>query len=450
MTKKNSLFSDLVTVITDITWINTVLYLFSSSQGGAALDTGYLPWFFCGLLVFCANSLFMQKSRAIYAIVGFNLLLFLLQAVVLLIFAVQLNGMAAKVVCLLALALTTLREYFLVLYPTKPEQRLFYTESCVFLVLGFYFIRTGATVPALYDAILFGVLLLNIAALVEYRVFGDRGGAQSGLQRLGSGVGFAAIALLLFAVTAVFTLNLQAITQAVFAAARAVYHVILMILDFLERLFPPVPFADVPMEEGYSGIKEFEEESGRGSVSPLFAKIVLITALIFVLGIILNGLYRLVRFLVRIRHLRLSPIGGARYRQTRLHAKKFTGLYRVLAFFKAKIRFLVLSVVRRNTAPGLLLFLERYGALHFQARRAGETHRQYIGRLIQNSRRDALTESAPLLQRLSDELDYAYYSPGGSAGYQDRLTRAQIIRVKKQIRKTGGIRFSLPKLRRTV
>jgi hypothetical protein len=85
-----------------------------------------------------------------------------------------------------------------------------------------------------------------------------------------------------------------------------------MILDFLERLFPPVPFADVPMEEGYSGIKEFEEESGRGSVSPLFAKIVLITALIFVLGIILNGLYRLVRFLVRIRHLRLSPIGGAR------------------------------------------------------------------------------------------------------------------------------------------
>jgi hypothetical protein len=138
-----------------------------------------------------------QKSRAIYAIVGFNLLLFLLQAVVLLIFAVQLNGMAAKVVCLLALALTTLREYFLVLYPTKPEQRLFYTESCVFSSWGLLH-------PHRRD----GSRLVRCdfvwSAAFKYRGprriprFRRSGGAQSGLQRLGSGVGFAAIALLLF------------------------------------------------------------------------------------------------------------------------------------------------------------------------------------------------------------------------------------------------------------
>jgi hypothetical protein len=90
-------------------------------------------------------------------------------------FSVSLRGTAPRVVLLIALTGTVARGFFLALYPTTAQQRLVYTECRFFSQSACIFSRQAASVPAVYDFLIFMYLLLNIAGMTVLRVFGREG-----------------------------------------------------------------------------------------------------------------------------------------------------------------------------------------------------------------------------------------------------------------------------------
>lgn len=99
---------------------------------------------------------------------------------------------------------------------------------------------------------------------------------------------------------------------------------------------------------------------------------------------------------------------------------------RALAQLAGQIRFFVIAFVKRGIAPGMLIYLERWGAMHKKKRGEGETHRAFLLRLAEGKDDEAYT----LLLRLSDCLDRLFYNgEKANFGRDDIKTLRKIFSV---------------------
>ncbi|GEM_PF-5901548 len=442
MKQKNDLFANAVSVVNDISIVNTLYLIFSFSETGVVSDIGYLPWFSCGLLGYFINYWFLKKPRTIPAIAFLNGFLYAAEALFLYLVSGRLGGALAYAFAAVFLLITVCREYYLVLHPVTPQSTLTHTEGCVILVLFLYFFQIGGfEVPVSYNVIMFLVLLLNIAAMIKFRISSEHGNTLSVSGRWAAlifGAISLALAVLLLLYAGFLSGAVREATTAVLAfigaSVKFIFHLIGSIIMFLISLLPPPPTEEgLPPEQPQFKIPEFETSDL--SVNE--------TALMVLGALAVAAVIALIAFLLmRFRHTRISSVfGGERLKQEKVRSDRLSLLRRLINAARERLKFFVLSVVYRKTPVGLLLSLQRFGKRRGLKRLSGETHKSYLTRLAAATDVFSGEDAPAFAQRLCDELDFGYYSENGSQDFKCRLSPHEISHARIKIRKAGGARL---------
>ena len=126
---------------------------------------------------------------------------------------------------------------------------------------------------------------------------------------------------------------------------------------------------------------------------------------------------------------RAAPTAGGPVSRRRVSPGR--ALRRWLGRLREQVRFHVLRIWRRNTAPGLFVELERHWALRRKGRRVGETCREYLLRLTPE-----YPEGAAALRTLAEDLDACCFGSGS------RLSGREIRALRKKLK--NGMQRSAP------
>ena len=426
---RRNYFSDAVVVVTDIAFLNTIYFTVSLQKTPFLVD--YLPWFLCGLCGYAVNVLFFRKSRTIPAVFGLNALLFLAESGVLLYLSADRIRVGFCLMLASGLLITVSRESYVVLHPPSPQQRLLYTESAFFLTLWLFLVQSGSTpAPSSYNAVMFVILLLNMASLIQYRISDESSLrlSRSWALLLFGGIS-ASLAFLLFLLTDLFSGALRSMTRGVLHYAGSALKAVLTLLgDVIIFLLSLLPQPEVDSDLAPPPLSLPDKVAGEAQVNPAVIRFLCIC------GIILAAAGAAV-LLFRLRKTRMPVIAaGERLKQEKAVSGK-AGFWKRLfqrALFKA--RFFLLSVLNRSTPAGLLYQLERFGRMHRVPRRTDETSREYISRIRFQFPAFSQKESLALFNKLADALDDAYFGGGRAGSVAARLTPEEISRLRKQIR----------------
>jgi hypothetical protein len=136
--------------------------------------------------------------------------------------------------------------------------------------------------------------------------------------------------------------------------------------------------------------------------------------------------------LFRFRKVKIT-VGSAGMNTVRASRPEFlAGLKRRLIAKLAALRFFLDALYFRNTPPGVLCSLERWGRRHQMPRMAGETHGSFLLRLAK--RPPFCADEVPeLLRRLSRDLDVRYYA-GRDKRSSDALSPRDLRRIRSCLR----------------
>ena len=426
---RRNYFTDAVVVVTDIAFLNTIYFTVSLQKTPFLVD--YLPWFLCGLCGYAANVLFFRKPRTVPAVFGLNASLYLAEAGVLLYLSRDRIGVGFCLMLASGLLVTVSRESYVVLHPPSPQQRLLYTESAFLLTLWLFLVQSGsALAPPSYNAVMFAILLLNMASLIQYRVSDESSLRLSrGWALLLFGGISASLAFLLFLLSDLFSGALRAMTRGILHYAGSALKAVLTLLgDVIIFLLSLLPQPEVDSDLAPPPLSLPEKIAGEAQTNPAVIRFLCIC------GVILAAAAAAI-FLFRLRKTRMPVIAaGDRFKQEKAASGK-AGFWKRLfqrALFKA--RFFLLSVLNRSTPAGLLYQLEQFGKFYRVPRRTGETSHEYISRICLLFPAFSQTEFLALFNKLADALDGAYFGGGQAGSVVACLTPEEISHLRKQIR----------------
>ena len=312
--------------------------------------------------------------------------------------------------------------YSLALKPPGPEKIMTFFEICVLVLLFsllYCSVQRIAFVCALPSAV---AAVLALVGLIARRTASGRGktGASRGAGTVFGVLGaFALGALLLAGAAAGAVKTLATAVWKAFTGAMAFLgRCVTALLDWLVSLVPEGEAETLPPEAIPGNVP--------GEMPP--------TEQLVDHSLILYGLLALVALAILVVLIwrilrggelqRRLSIGGGRVTRRRTGMGK--ALSRWLHRLRGQLLFHLHRVLRRNTAPGLFVWLERRNAIHRKGRRAGESCREYLLRLAPD-----YPEAEAALRTLAEDLDEYYF------GHGSRLTKREIRALRKKLSRRG-------------
>lgn len=436
--KKSAVFAGAAVLVGDAVVLNMLYFTFAYLQTERLMNLGVVPWAPCALLLFLGNVLFLRKPRPLPAIAGLNLLGFAGMTALVFYHSEQVEGFLPVAFAVFFLILTAVRAFSVAMHSLTVSRMLTILGVHLLGLCFFALAQGGGGLPVEYNGILFAALIVEITALAFLRTFGDGrnilcGSKWQGIILLAGMFGALAALLALF-----FTLlssgarsAASAIAASVGSAVKAALHGLLRLINWLLSLIP------LGTEEEFVPPPGFETGAMQGSQE--FGEVVLDPAVLIAAGIVVAVLLAglAVYLLYRFRRVKISlPSikGGAAIASK---PKLFAGLRRRIGELFAVLRFRFFALYYRNTAPGVLICLERWGRRHDLPRLKGETNAGFLSRIARQPQ-FAGEETALLLGRLRRDLDRMYYAPGKKTD-ADCLSRRELRAISSRARKMGRV-----------
>lgn len=396
-------FAGAAAVAADTAILDALFVSFSYVENQAFQSPGLPLWLLCALGCYAVNLLFLRRPRALPALAVLNLGLFAATLLILLRFSAILGGPVSAVFFVGFAAITLGRGLYFAFAPVGLGAHLIHGDI---LSLALFWLALSAEAALLerpwYLALQLGVLLLNLLCAVALRV----GGTQNGQVLVGAPAAGAFLSagllggmlLLLYALAHLLAGHsrsaVQTAADGLSAALHALWDAVNSFFAWLFSLFPSpqeVP-AEPPDLLPPDGISPEITVQGPADLRPLY----LLGGLL--LAALLLGAAAL---LFRFRHSRSSlSAGGTASRSSVRRSRKKGALRRRLSAWRFRLHFRLLAFRRRNTPPGVLVWLERRMKRAGAPRLSGETPRAFLSRLPMD------------FSALADALDRLYYGDG--------------------------------------
>ena len=380
----------------------TVFSILASPAAGRFTTIGFGPWLISVLFCFFLCRLFLRRERSGAQLLRLIIGWLAVQTVVLFLFFSDYTGFMLHLIALVFFCLIAYVLYSIYLNGIKLSSLSTILELQVFLlVLAILYHQFMEGVPQSLLYPLSSGILISLIGLVAMRTAGGR---TEGSSRTG-GIAVLAIVLALLSIfmLAFLLLASDAVGDTVLAvinfavsAGKKIGAVIGALIVAFFNLFPEAEGGELGDMEPVDTMSQAINESMKSETS-VYAVVITVAVLCAVL--ISVYLYHTRRMKIGVHHV------PARSFAKRSSPGFLALLRRAAQNLCFRIKFFFLSTVYRNTAPGTLLYLERWGALHHQKRGEGETHRAFLLRLAAGE--DA--ETAALLKTLANCLDIQFY-----------------------------------------
>ena len=409
--------------VTDAAIYNTIFLIFAVAQADRAIQPGAIPWSIVAAVLAVANYILLRRSRALPVFAALNVLGFATLLVVLLRGIGPAAGFAPVFFTVVFSMISVGTISYRALHPPTISKMLIKLDAFLICAVFYAVVTALGGLPAYYPFFLLGVLVMNVAVLAYLRAHGGEGFVRCASRLEGALViaGSYGIvgALVILGVTFFSTRARDAaglIAALLASGLQALWRMILRLFELIASLFPDDEYSLPPeaMAPGEMGGEQTVLEAVEIDQHVLVLVSVIIAALIFAVLLFL---------VIRLRRKRLSIDIPSRPGTTVRTHKLGGALWSRILSFLSKFVLRAKAWYYRNTPPGVLLYTERWGRRHGIVRGRGETHRDYIRRLV-NTPVIADETLHALLFRLTDELDARFYAAApSSAGLAVRELR---------------------------
>lgn len=427
MDRNQGLFPALCAVFTETILLCSTFTLFGTSRGDGRIEILPLPWLLWALALCLFFYWFIGRGSSVAAIGIAGAVLYATGAFVLLFFFSSPGGPAGWLIGLLFLLLSLWRCIVLHIKPPDERRYLNYVELSVAGTVVFLFLQAGNTrLGTVYDLCLLAAVLLSFLALIRDRIVSEKNATVTLSRLQGVSLLLACAGLLAAFLLSALWLGSSALQRGlgglIHGAGRllsAIGGALSAALNWLFSLFPTPEFE--PTEMG--GTPAPEASGTEWEALPLPPEWVIPGA------VLLLALAGLLAALFLLRKLRFGK-GAVRRKPSRAAVKK----PKKRPSLRARLRFRLLALVRRDTPQGLLVYAERQGARKKMPRKAGETHRDYLLRLGASSEALQTEEARRLLGQLSRALDFHYYGPEETPEAAPCFTQASAPALRRLLR----------------
>lgn len=396
--------------------LHTVIFNLEDPSGDV---TGLLVWWGCLALTYCALARYLRQERPIQGLITLCSVGFAVQLAVTLLLGVRYPSVSGWFSALLLWGYLYYRACILLCGPVRPEQLTLSLEgSAAALVVNAFLVAVGAMASVTLLPAAAGMLLALFALSSLRTARARRGsiGAQSPKGRLVLFLLLAGCAGLAVGAAALFTapaaLALTRAVQGIRAAAAAFSRMVEAVMRWLAALFPQEDLTDPELELGggmsmdASGADETLPIDGDALLYVVIALVAAALAVILIVALRRGG-----------RSSRTVSVRTGGVRRGGLSLR--TQLALLWQRLTRRIRFQIAYWRGRNSAPGLLVWLER--GFH---RQSGESARAFLGRVAV-----LCPEQAAGLADLADRLDAHYFGPGQT------MPAGAVAELRRQLRK---------------
>ncbi|MBE6969050.1 MAG: hypothetical protein E7442_02875 [Ruminococcaceae bacterium] len=380
------------------------------------INPGLAIWLPCLALCHLGLSLFLERERSLRAVIIFCACFFALQALA----VFMIYGFFASPVGVLSSLCMWLYSYYCCYELnarglSADKLTKVFDLSCLALIVMLFICSVKQVELTLVLPLGFSCA----AALFALQLI--RGGEGGRGRSLLIGAVAALFFGLLAAATVAFasggiTKLILALRAALLAVIGFVLKCIAAVMNFLFSLFPPKDYEPVSPElDPYSNLGGDVDLSYMSLDPQLVLGIIIGTGLLVALVAVIVGIVK----------------GGGRFGNVRLGGEKqlrrsrlglFSMLSRAIARFRDKLRFKLLCLRMRGTAPGLFMQLEKRSRLQLHGRAKSESCREFILRAL-----EVYPHAQSELMRLADAMDAHCFGAG------DSLSSAEIARMRRAI-----------------
>lgn len=380
----------------------TVFSLLASPSAGRFTTIGFIPWVLSVLLCFFVCRVFLRRERSGAQLIRLIVIWLAGQAAVIFVFFSHYSGFMLYLMALACFCLLAYVIYSIYLNGIKMASLSAILELQVFLlVVAIFYHQFMEGVPSSLLYPLTSGILVSLVGLVAMRTSSGR---AEGSSRAG-GIAVLAVVLVLLGVLmlAFLLLASDSVGDTVMAgldfavsAGQKIGGVLGALILAFFNLFPKMEGGEIGDMQPMDSTSQAVNESVKSESS-----MYLVILAVAVLCAVIIGFY-----LFHTRRMKIAAFPVQVRTFTQHSASGFWDILRLaVQNLFGRLKFFFLSITHRNTAPGMLLYLERWGALHHKKRGAGETHRSFLLRLSEGS--DEAT--ADLLENLSNCLDIQFY-----------------------------------------
>lgn len=425
--KQGSLFPGFACLLANAGALHTLFILFAYPDERQDDLLGLLLWWLFLALTYGVLALFLRRPRSLRSVVLMVLAGGLLQAGVSWTAGVRYPSLMAGLCLLLMWGGTYLRCYELSLKPPSAEGLITAFETTVLTLFAAALCVSGGVMETRALLPPAAGVLLTLGALAQQRSSNHR--VQSAAFK--NWAGRALLALLLAALTGIAVLFgalltgsaaqiLTQITTWFKEIGTAFFQLVDRFISWLIVLFPAQDFGELEV----SGSAPLPTGGGEAYI-PQLDVVPYLLAGVLLLGAVSVILWFLYKSGFSFRAPALVH-RGTLTRKSRSPAKIISQL--LLRLYR-RFRFWIASLVRRNTGPGVLIWLERrLRRLHIR-RGSGETCRAFLLRAQQ-----VLPGCREMLTELADCLDQLYFGDGSD------LTAQRAAQMRRCFRQTLGER----------
>lgn len=417
MRRGPAIFIGCVRIATDIACMQILFTTMSHLGNGNPAWLDLSLWLLTGVLCFLVNFFLLERPRSLPALVGVNAVLLGVLLFVLIYFAPLLSTFFAHLVVVVMAIITVATAYYLAAKPLSLQKHLLYFDAYMLGMLWLFLAMAGGEMPATDLPIYLVLIVLNLICNMVLRSVESNVGVtlcgapvRGALFSLGMVAG---VSLLIFAVVRLLAASASSMVGAAWlgikTALAAIWNAIERFLAWLVSLIqfdqelPPLELETMPSAEGMDEMPPLD-------VSPTALYVI---GGILAAAVIIGVLCLLYRFRKKKLAIQIARAGReAAPRRSRLAG----GARRRMAQLLAALRFRLAALRHRNTPPGVLVSLERWGRKHDMPRLDGETMREYCTRL----------SPAGHLEPVAGALDTMYFGGGGNP-----LSKSECRRLRR-------------------
>lgn len=426
--------SAIAALMNEITFFYNAFLIVSLAKTKNIMWIDYWAWACGGAAILLWNRWFLQKARSLVSIIVANVLVASLWLFLVSRYFSHIQGMSAYGFAIVFLIYTTIRAIYLSMHEVTDQRMVTYTEICIIGTCFFFFIQMGPlTMPVSYNIPSIAVVLFNILALINTRLFSENA-QELDISKLRKGLFLiAGFVIMVGGIVGILTYVSEAFKAFVIQVITTVKGIIILIFSSFHRLLDLFLMRVKPTEYSEKDIMNVKNifrfkvpKVGRQVSLNIDIFRYMPWILILLAFTILGYLFIKYRKRVFRRDTMSVTIRQKRIKRDLKLWSKFKSYMKVLY---RKIFLLFLSIHMRHTPQGLFLMIERWGRYKGFPRQVCETPGTYLNRLMNcKAWNKGLkeTQATEIAHHLIKELEWKFYSKGEDLGHFSRISKAEL------------------------
>jgi len=355
--------------------MSALFTIFSLVEGMDKSDPGLALWLCCLLLCYFGLMLFLRRERSIRAVIFFCAVFFVLQ----LVMAIVLYGLFSSVTGMLAAISMWIYSYYncfeLCIKKVEVEQYTKTFDLCGLVLIFTVFFCSVKQLPLSHVIPLATTLILCLLAQVLVRG-GSEGQKLRGLFMSGTIILFLGLIAACFIALASGGIKklISLLANCVHAVLAFIYRCINAVFQFLISLMPEKQYESIapPAIEGI-------DTSGAEQQAMVFIDPEKLLIAILCIGLVFVA----VIIILRIIRGKSSVVISAKDSEKGVKRSKsglLAALKKTVSRLMKALRFRFMCLLSRNTAPGLLMQIEKHSYKKLHGRALGESCREFLER----------------------------------------------------------------------